>query len=71
MWTEGATSLAYLLQSLSQPQQLAYLIIVLKQYSQYYMQMCPEEEYSTVVKTLIIDAKIRVGVEEAKNHKSA
>ena len=31
------------------------LIIVLKQYSQCCMQMCPEEDYSTVVETLAID----------------
>ena len=29
--------------------------------------MCPEEDYSTVVETLAIDVKIRVGIEETKN----
>ena len=31
------------------------------------MQMYPEEDYSTVVETLAIDVKIRVGIEETKN----
>ena len=37
------------------------------------MQMCPEKDYSTVVKMLalilmiIIDVKFRVGIEETKN----
>ena len=37
------------------------LIITLKQYSQCCMQMCPEEDYSTVVELMIIDVKIWVG----------
>ena len=32
------------------------------------MQMCLEEDYSTVVEKLAIDDKVRVGIEETKNH---
>ena len=46
----------------------AYLIIVFKLYSQCCMQMCPEEDYSTVVEMLAIEMSIiRVGIEETKN----